>query len=132
MQFQVPQFTEIEDKVIGPFTLKQFFYLLAAGIIIFALYKLFNVFITIIIGVPIGALAIAMAFIKVNNQPFLKAIKNVIGFLRKPDFYVWRKPVARKAKEETPQIIEKVPAGKSKLIKKDTLQDINWKIEVEK
>jgi hypothetical protein len=132
MQFQVPQFTEIEDKIIGPFTLKQFLYILAGGVTIFILYKMFNLFVTIIVGTPIAAIVVALAFIKINNQPFINAVRNVVGFLRKPDFYVWKKPIARKQKEETPQIIEKLPAGKSRLIKKESLQDISWKIEVEK
>ncbi|OGZ34839.1 MAG: hypothetical protein A2V60_00825 [Candidatus Portnoybacteria bacterium RIFCSPHIGHO2_01_FULL_39_19] len=132
MQFQVPQFTEIEDKIIGPFTLKQFLYLLAGGVVIFILYKMFNLFVTIVVGTPIAAIVVALAFIKINNQPFINAVRNVMGFLRKPDFYVWKKPITRKEKEEAPQIIEKLPAGKSRLIKKESLQDISWKIEVEK
>lgn len=134
MQFQVPQFTEIEDKIIGPFTLKQFLYLLGGGVIIFIFYKLFNLFICIILSFPIAAITIALAFIRINNRPFISVIKNFLGFLRKPDFYVWKKPLAKAQKEEENlQIIEKTPAGKEmKPITKEKLQEIGWKIEVEK
>lgn len=30
MQFKIPQFLDIEDKIFGPFTFKQFSYLLAS------------------------------------------------------------------------------------------------------
>jgi len=41
MQFNVPQFIETEDKLIGPFTLKQFLYLAAGGaLLVFAWYFL--------------------------------------------------------------------------------------------
>ncbi len=86
MQFQVPQFTEIEDKVIGPLTLKQFLYLLVAGVSIFILYKLFNLLVVIILSIPILCLAVALGFAKINNQPFINVIKNFFGFLKKPDF----------------------------------------------
>ena len=134
MQFQVPQFTEIEDKIIGPFTLKQFLYLLGGGVIIFIFYKLFNLFVCIVLSLPVAATVIALAFIKINNRPFIIVIKNFLGFLRKPDFYVWKKPLAKTQKEEeNPQIIEKIPAGKKiQPISKEKLQEINWKIEVEK
>jgi len=134
MQFQVPQFTEIEDKIIGPFTLKQFLYLLGGGVIIFIFYKLFNLFVCIVLSLPIAATVIALAFIKINNRPFISVIKNFLGFLRKPDFYIWKKPLAKtQREEEAPQIIEKIPAGKKiQLISKEKLQEINWKIEVEK
>ncbi|MFZ5559569.1 MAG: PrgI family protein [Patescibacteria group bacterium] len=134
MQFQVPQFTDIEDKIIGPLTLKQFLYLLVAAVIIFILYKLFSLFVVIVLAIPVVGLTIALAFVTVNNQPFINVIKNFLGFLRKPDFYVWKKPIAKTPREEeTPQIIEKTPPGKkTKPITKEKLQEIGWKIEIEK
>ncbi|GAH87221.1 unnamed protein product, partial [marine sediment metagenome] len=33
MQFQVPQYIDIEDKVIGPFTIKQFLYIVVAAVV---------------------------------------------------------------------------------------------------
>ncbi len=134
MQFQVPQFTEIEDKIIGPLTLKQFLYLLAAGVVIFLLYKFLNLFLVIIVSIPVAGLAITLAFVKINNQPFISVVKNFLGFLRKPDFYVWKKSIAKTQKEEeSPLIIERVPAGKKvKPVSKENLQDLGWRVEIEK
>jgi len=134
MQFQVPQFTELEDKVIGPLTLKQFLYLLGGGVIIFLLYKFLNLFLVIILSIPVAGLAIVLAFVKINNQPFIATAKNFFGFLRKPDFYVWRKSINRtKKQEESPLIIEKVPAKeKIKPVSKESLQDLGWRVEIEK
>lgn len=135
MQFQVPQFIDIEDKVIGPFTVKQFLYIIAAAGILFILFKLLNIVIFIILAIPIAALTYALAFIKIHNQPFINVIKNALGFLRKPDFYVWKKPVSPTATEEkkAPQIIKKTPPKKKfKPKSKTRLQEIGWKINVEK
>jgi hypothetical protein len=140
MQFQVPQFIDIEDKIIGPFTLKQFFYLLGAGIIIFIISKILNVFATIILGAPIVGIAIIMAFVKIGGQPFSVIIRNFFGFLKKPDFYVWKKPIGKeKLPEETNDIdiIKKSPDSRSKQAKikpeaKSNLQDMGWKVEVDK
>ena len=38
MQFQVPQFIETEDKIVGPLTLRQFLYIGAAGLLSFLLF----------------------------------------------------------------------------------------------
>jgi hypothetical protein len=134
MQFQVPQFTELEDKVIGPLTLKQFLYLLGAGVIIFILYKFLNLFLVIILSIPVAGVAILLAFVKVNNQPFISTAKNFFGFLRKPDFYVWRKSISKtKKQEEIPLIIEKAPTKqKIKPVSKESLQDLGWRVEIEK
>ena len=40
MQFKVPQFLDIEDKIFGPFTFREFVYLTGGGGMCFVLYKL--------------------------------------------------------------------------------------------
>jgi len=135
MQFQVPQFTDIEDKIIGPFTLKQFLYLLVAGVILFILFKLLKFIIFIILTGPIIAITLAFAFYRPNNQPFIGLVKNFLGFLKKPDFYVWRKPKIINPVEEKkiPDIIHKAPAEeKIKTESKERLQEMNWRIQIEK
>ena len=44
MQFQVPQFIEIEDKIFGPLTFKQFIYLAGGGGLCFLLYTILPFF----------------------------------------------------------------------------------------
>ena len=113
MRFQVPQFINVEDKVIGPLTIKQFLYILIAVVVLFILYKILNLFVFVILSIPVVILTYALAFLKVHNQPFVNIVKNMFGFLRKPDFYVWQKLDAKEKKqEEAPKIIKKVPAKK--------------------
>jgi hypothetical protein len=137
MQFQVPQFINIEDKVIGPLTIKQFLYLLIAGVIIFIISKILNLFATIILAIPIISIAVALSFIKIGGQPFVVIIKNFLSFLKKPDFYVWKKPIGKNKLpeeiEERVEIIKRVPS-KTKINQetKDNLQDLGWKTEIEK
>lgn len=135
MQFQVPQYIDIEDKVIGPFTLKQFLYILIAGGVLFLLFKLVNFFVFIVLAIPIIGLTFALAFVRIHNRPFISIIKNFLDFLRKPDFYVWKKPSSKTPSEEkrTPKLIKKAPSKKKiKPISKERLQEVGWKINVEK
>jgi len=135
MQFQIPQFTEIEDKVIGPLTIKQFLYLLAGVLVIFILFKTLNFFVFIILAIPVAAISFALAFIRINHQPLASTMKNFFRFVKKPDFYIWKKPEPQKTKEEKPllEIIKKEPINrKEKLIHREKLQEIGWRIEVEK
>lgn len=135
MQFQVPQFTDIEDKVIGPFTLKQFLYIAGAAGLLFILFKILKFFVFLFVAIPIAVLTIALAFVRVHGQPFVSVIKNFFGFLRKPDFYVWRKPKLKSPAEEkkVPEIIKATaPKRKLKPKRKERLQEIEWKIEIQK
>jgi len=133
MQFQVPQFIDIEDKVIGPLTVKQFLYILVASVIGFILFKLVNFFVFIVLLIPIAAITIAFGFLKIHNRPFVELVKNFFGFLKKPDYYIWKKPKIIDPIEEKkiPKLIKK-QAPKKKKISKKRLQEINWRIDIEK
>ena len=64
MRFQVPQYIEIEDKIFGPLTFKQFIYV-AGGVGLCVIFFIFlPKFLAIIISVPIFTFAAALAFYK--------------------------------------------------------------------
>ena len=89
MQYQVPQFIDIEDRIIGPLTLKQFLYLAFAGALLFVFFFLFKFFIWIIVSLPIVALALALAFLKINDRPFVYFLLAAVFYFIKPKLYVF-------------------------------------------
>ena len=90
MRFQVPQFIEVEDKIFGPLTLKQFIYLAGAGGVVFILWRAFPIFIAIIIAAPIIALAGALAFYKINKRPFVFVLESALRYVLSNRLYVWK------------------------------------------
>ncbi len=91
MQFNVPQFIETEDKLIGPLTLKQFLYLAAGGLCLFFIWYFFRLWLFVIIAVPIVALALALAFLKINGRPFGQVLLAFIIFSTKQKLYLWKR-----------------------------------------
>ncbi len=100
MQYQVPQFIELEDRIIGPLTLKQFLYLAFAGALLFVFWFLFAFYIWIIIALPITALAAAFAFLKINDRPFVYFFLAFIKYFTKPKLYIFSS-LPEKIKPET-------------------------------
>lgn len=107
MQFIVPQFIDVETKVIGPITPKQFIILIFTAGLIFISYKLADFTLFIIEGLVILILGGSLAFLKVNSQPFYFFLLNVGHSLRKPGLRIWRK-------ELIPVIEEKIKKVKKK------------------
>ncbi len=71
MKFRIPQFIDMEDKIIGPLTLKQFGYLVGAGGMAFIIWTLIPVpFLAVLVIIPVSGLFIALAFVKYNNRSF--------------------------------------------------------------
>src|SRR3989344_2980860 len=90
MRFQVPQFTDVEDKIIGSFTFKQFVYLAGGGGACIALYFLLPSFVAFILMIPVVALAGCLAFLKINSRPFVQIMESYFKYLTAGRLYIWR------------------------------------------
>lgn len=90
-QFQVPQFIETEDTIVGPLTIRQFGYLLAGGAIIFILYLLLNFWFWVILSTPLTLLTLTLAFIKYNNRPIAGLLLSALKYFWEPRIYLFQK-----------------------------------------
>ncbi len=91
MEHQVPQFIEMESKIIGPLTLKQFVYI-AGGIgLLFLLLRYLPFFIAVLLGIPTVGFASALAFYKINNKPFEHTVEAAIKYYTSSRFFLWKK-----------------------------------------
>lgn len=89
MQFNVPQFIEIEDKIFGPLTWKQFLYV-GGGFGMAVVLFLTNFILFIIIGLPLAALAGALAFYPINNRPFSVFLESAVNYFMSDHQYFWQ------------------------------------------
>lgn len=92
MQYQVPQFIETEDKVVGPFSLRQFLYVGAAALVSGICYFLLQPWLFFIIAFFLIGGALALSFIKINGRPLIKIGISAFNFYWKPQTYVWKTP----------------------------------------
>ncbi|MBU4315541.1 PrgI family protein [Patescibacteria group bacterium] len=109
-QFVIPQFLDVETKIIGFITMRQFLILLVTLMTDFLIYRIFlNIIVVLLLGLPILAAGIIFAFAKVNGQPFHFVVLSMIQTLRKPMARVWDKSLTEsqvrtqmKKEEEAP------------------------------
>lgn len=91
MRFEVPQFIEIEDKIFGPLTWKQFVYVAGGGGLAVALFFFTPFIIFVLLGLPIAGITFLLSFYPVNNRPFSVFLESAVGYLRGTKLYFWRK-----------------------------------------
>lgn len=132
MRFQVPQFIEIESKIFGPLTLKQFIYLAGGAGIIFILYTLLPFWLMIIFAVPVGAFAAALAFYKMNNQPFIKMVENALKFFSSSRVYIWKKTPIQAQKTAVEAMKRQSEMGQISVPKltESKLKDLAWSLNI--
>lgn len=132
-QFIVPQFIDVEDKVIGPVTVRQFVIVLVGTGLLVGTYQLLvrlanqtGAFIFSGIGILAGT--VAFAFVKVNGRPFHVFILNVLQSLKNPRMRLWNNQVGerltyRREPPPPPPIPEKQPLTGTKLAQLALLVD---------
>lgn len=91
MRFEVPQFIEIEDKIFGPLTWRQFVYVGGGAGLVLILFFFLPFLLFILFALPVGAATFALAFVPVNNRPFPQFLESVFRFFRGSRLYLWQK-----------------------------------------
>ncbi len=125
MRFQVPQFIEMEDKIFGPLTFKQFVYVAGGGGIVVLLFFFLPTFLAILVSIPVGGFAVALAFYEVNKRPFIVIAESAFKHFFKKKLYVWKK------ESEDDQISESVMTPK-KPNSSQSLKDKTFMLGLEK
>jgi hypothetical protein len=129
MQFRVPQFIDIEDKIFGPLTFKQFAYLAGGGGLIYILYKVLPFWLAILPIVLVASLAGLLAFYKINKKPFIYYLQAGLSYLTSSKLYIWKQRLAKPGdnkEEELPEQISILPK-----VTVDTIKDLSWSLDVE-
>jgi len=136
MQFKVPQFLEIEDKIFGPFTFKEFIYLVGGAGLCYVLFKLLGIFLGAIPILIVGGLSAALTFYHPNGKPFVNMIEAGMRYAIQDKLYIWKRR-KNKINEEQQEISKTTAELKEKTMSQggvrlsgSKLRDLAWSLDV--
>jgi len=130
MRFQVPQYIDVEDKIFGPLTFKQFLYLGGGVGICVVLFILLPTFIAIIASIPVAIFSAALAFFKVNEKPFIFMVEAFFNYMKNAKLYIWQKTertAVPKTAAEREKPIEELYVPK---LSDSKLKDLTWQLDI--
>ncbi len=123
-RFVVPQFIDVEDKIIGPLTTRQFLILLVTGLVGFLEYKLADFGLFLLTGLVTLSIGGIFAFFKVNGMPVHYFLLNFLQTSRRPKVRVWQKDIRESELKLAihppvtvvkPPLVHKPPPARSRL-----------------
>ena len=127
MKYQVPQFIEVEDKIFGPLTLKQFLYVLGGSSVGFIIWSFLPTFLAFLIGVPVVGFFFMLAFYKTNGRPFVNTVESAFKYFFAIKLYTWKKedkkPEAQKQANENPELY--LPK-----LSNSRLKELTWSLDI--
>jgi hypothetical protein len=140
MEYQVPQFIEVEDKIIGPLTLRQFIYIAGTSGICVVAFIYLPIILAILVCVPIAAFGAALAFYRVNGKPFIEMLEAGFTYFTAPKLFLWRHEnkasreevaAARSAADEARLAAEHAQKAAPRLTR-GKLTELAWSLDVQK
>ncbi len=130
MRFRVPQFIDIEDKLFGPFTFKQFVYLAGGAGLAYVLYRLIPFWIAIFLIIPTIILALLLTFYKINNKPFLYYLQAGISYLISSKLYIWKQRLVKNDDKNKDEVLPN-PVSILPKVSVDSIKDLSWSLDIE-
>ena len=131
MQFQVPQFIEIEDKIFGPLTFRQFVYLgggLGTGYII---WRLIPSYIALPLVLAVIGFGVALAFFQVNGRPFIIHVESAFYYLLHPKLYLWNNDRDKAHRLAAPKAVSANPStAYIPKLSDSRLHELAWSLDV--
>lgn len=133
MEYQVPQFIEVEDKLIGPLTLRQFIYIAGAAGLCVILFAYLSILFAVLFAIPVVALASALAFYKVNGKPFLEVLEDGFNYYTRSKLFLWKHgDGGQKAPQSVaPSAPVRASRGPSTLTR-GKLSELAWSLDIRK
>lgn len=91
MRYQVPQFVDIEDKIVGPLTLKQFLIYFCTVLALIPVYLFSDLSLFITLALPVMGAAAAFAHFKPGGKSLFVFVMNAAQFTLAPKLWKWRR-----------------------------------------
>ena len=136
MEYQVPQFIEVEDKIIGPLTLKQFIYIAGAGGLCVIFFFYLPLVVALALSAPVVAFAAALAFYKVNGKPFIAMLEAGFNYYTSAKLFLWKhsepkaaQTSAASAAAAATDTAARAPRGTPKLTR-GRLAELAWSLDI--
>jgi len=132
MQFKVPQFIDVEDKLFGPFTFRQFVYLAGGAGLIFIIYKVLPLLVGIFLIIPVGILTFLLVFYKINEKPFIFYLQAGVDYLISSKLYIWKQRLVKPDNKNKETDASAVPlVSVIPMTTTDKIKDLAWSLDVQ-
>jgi len=130
MQFQVPQFIEVEDKIFGPLTFRQFVYVGGGLGSAYIVWRLLPSYFAIPLMIAVVAFAAALAFFQFNGRPFIVGVESAFFYFLRGKLYLWNN--TRKTEHATimKTVAPQTSATYIPKLSESKLHDLAWSLDI--
>ena len=130
MRFQVLQFINIEDKILGPFSIKQFVYLVGGAGMVYIVYNFLPFYIALLIIIPVAGFVLALAFLKPNGKPFIFMVQAAVMYAMSGRLYLWKRTPKKMTPGDAVKDLNASAAASVPILSESKLKDLTWALDI--
>lgn len=128
-RYQVPQFIEFESKIIGPFSIRQFAYMIGGIGGSYIIYKFLGFIPGIILIAPLAILSFSLAFVTWNGRKFIDVLAAAVSYIFKNKLYIWKK-IDKEVEKTADKQTTVADAFVAPSLSQSKLKDLAWSLDV--
>ena len=128
MQYSVPQFINIEDKIVGPFTGKQLLFLIMGFGSLLVMFTFMSMIFFVLFAIPIVVITLLFAFWKPKGFTVSKWLGNIMNYHTTPHLYIWRRESERIMIHQTQKKKNKVDIEATK-VSRNRIKELAWLLD---
>lgn len=139
MEYHVPQFIEVEDKIVGPLTLRQFIYIAGGGGLCIIFFAYLPTIAAFLLSVPVAAFAAALSFYKVNGKSFIEMLEAGFNYYTGAKLFLWKhnspkmteNDAAKAAAEATAEAETLRETRNASKLTRGKLSELAWSLDIQ-
>jgi PrgI family protein len=134
MEYQVPQFIEVESKIVGPLTLKQFIYVAGGAGLCILFFVYLQIILALILSLAVAALAGALAFYKVNGKSFADVLEAGFNYYTGAKLFLWKHQEPKEQKKSSGTEMTRpttTSAPDNRKLTRGKLSELAWSLDVQ-
>ncbi len=133
MKFQVPQFIDMDDKIFGPLSFKEFAYIAGACGLAYILYRFIpSTFVAFLFMAPVLTFGGLLAFYRPNNKPFIEMVQSALIYAFGNKLYIWKKEKKIISPIQMDEAMQMRSDNQLPVINSNKLTHLGWSLDTQK
>lgn len=124
-QFLVPQFIDVEPKIIAGLNLRQFIFIVIGIVLTVFSYKYADIPLFILEFIVIASTTILVGFIKINGREFHFFFLDIMGFSFGSNIRVWKKEPLMRFALEAGDVVAESAINEKEMIRGNKLSELS-------
>lgn len=90
-RYEIPQFIDVENRIIGPITFRQLIYFFAVAALLAIFWFLLKPLYFFLLAIPTVIITLMFAFLRIEGRSFFSFFLALFQYMFQPQTFIWKR-----------------------------------------